>query len=503
MAKGGYFLGIDGGTTGTTVLVLDENWQVVGKGYRRHQMNIPRSGWMEQDPEVLWEDLLFAAKAALEELGLSRSQLEGRILGLGLDHQGETCLVWDRKTGKPLSMAINWQDRRTAQAADRLAANSNFLIRERTGLHADAYFSATKWKWILENDPQLAKRAQNGEICAGTLDSWFVYKMTGGRVHITDPSTASRTMLYNIHTGDWDDDLLALLDLPRAMLPAIRTSAQLYGCTEPDCFLGLRVPVSGVVVDQQAALFGQGCFKNGMVKTTYGTGCFMLMNTGQRPVLSTGGLLTTVGWNLGNGDVFALDGGVYTAGSAVNWLRDKAKLIESASDTQKMACAVKDNGGVYFVPAFVGLAAPHWDPYARGTMVGISADTTREHMVRATLESIAYQVRDNLDAMRTDSGLEIPIMRVDGGMVANPFLMQFQADVLGIPVDVPIISETSALGAAYLAALGVGYFGKTSEIEGNWQLERRYEPAMGEDQRQTLLYNWHRAVERSLAWQEH
>jgi glycerol kinase len=324
--------------------------------------------------------------------------------------------------------------------------------------------------------------------------------MTGGKIHMTDPSTASRTMLYNIHRGVWDDEILEMLSLPRKMLPQIGSSAQRFGMTKPQCFLGLQAPVSGLIVDQQAALFGQCCFHTGMIKTTYGTGCFLLMNTGQTPIKSPGGLLTTVAWNLGEKDTFALDGGIYTAGAAVNWLREKMGMIESFEQTQQMAESVQDNGGIYFVPAFVGLAAPHWDSCARGTIFGINSMTEKEQIVRATLESIAYQVSDNLDVMIKDSGFPIGVMRADGGMAVNSFLMQFQADILNIPVDVPVISETSSLGTAYLAAFGEGWFSSLSEIECNWQLQCRYEPKMSDDERQTLLYNWHRAVERSLGW---
>lgn len=499
MGNHAYYLGIDAGTTGTTALLLDEKWQVASTGYRRHAMSIPQAGWMEQDAEQLLSDVMLAIGQALDQVNMT-----GQVLyGIGIDHQGESCLIWDKETGKPIAPAINWQDRRTTGYADWLAANHGDLIRARTALHADAYFSATKLKWLLDHVEGARARANAGALCAGTLDSWFVWKLTGGRVHATDPSTASRTMLYNIHTGRWDSQLLDLLDIPESILPEIRPSAGSFGETDPDCFFGCRVPITGVIVDQQAALFGQCCFDNGMVKATYGTGCFMLMNTGRRVVESKGGLLTTVAWQVDHGNVFALDGGIYTAGAAVNWLCDKLKLIDSAANTQSLAASVPNTGGVYFVPAFVGLAAPHWDSYARGTMVGISTFTTREHIVRATLESIAYQVRENMDVMKADSGIDIPVMRADGGMVNNEFLMQFQADILGIPVDVPVISETSALGAAYLSALGTGCFASTADIKGHWKLARRYEPQMREDERQSLLYGWRRAVERSLGWIEH
>lgn len=495
MKHTGYFMGIDAGTTGTTVLIMDEKWNVAAKGYQKHIMNSPKPGWMEQDANVLWEDLLCAVKKALSQLPLN-----AQILGIGFDHQGESCLIWEKSTGNPLSQAINWQDRRTVSAVEELAAKYGEEIQKRTGFFPDSYFSAEKFVWELEQIPNGHQRAENGELCAGTLGSWFLWKMTGGKIHMTDPSTASRTMLYNIHSGEWDDEILEILSLPHKMLPKIGSSAQRFGMTQPQCFLGLQVPVSGLIVDQQAALFGQCCFHTGMIKTTYGTGCFLLMNTGQTPIKSPGGLLTTVAWNLGGKDTFALDGGIYTAGAAVNWLREKMGMIESFEQTQQMAESVQDNGGIYFVPAFVGLAAPHWDSCARGTIFGINSMTGKEQIVRATLESIAYQVSDNLDVMIKDSGVPIGVMRADGGMAVNSFLMQFQADILNIPVDVPVISETSSLGAAYLAAFGEGWFSSLSEIESNWQLQCRYEPKMSEDERQTLLYNWHRAVQRSLGW---
>ena len=389
-----------------------------------------------------------------------------------------------------------------ARYADELTKEHGEIIREKTGLMADSYFSGPKIKWIIDNVDGVKEKIQEGRILAGTLDTWLIWKMTHGRVHVTDCSTASRTMMLNIHTGKWDEEILDILGISKSILPEICDSSMMYGKTDPLDFLGASIPISGSVVDQQAALFGQACFRSGTIKCTYGTGCFMLMNTGDKAVYSKNGLLTTVAWKLNNKMTFALDGGIYITGAATQWLRDGIKIIKNASETEEMAYSVKDNGGVYFVPAFSGLAAPHWDSYARGTIVGITGGTTREHIVRATLEATAYQVKDNLDVMNMDSDMPITIMRADGGATANNFLMQFQADLLGIPVDVPVIQDTTALGAAQLAALGIGEFDSIEQLEGNWKLAKRYEPKMSVDERESLLYNWHRAVERAKNWSE-
>ena len=493
-----YYLGLDQGTTGTTALLLDENWDCIARICREHTQYYPTPGWVEHDPLEIWDRILEVVDAAAKEAGIGVSD----ITCIGLDNQGETVMLWDKTTGLPVYNAIVWQDRRTASQADEISERYGEMIREKTGLVVDAYFSATKIKWIIDNVKGVKEKIDRSEILAGTLDSWMIWKMTQGKTHITDFSTASRTMLLNIHTGRWDDEILEALDIPKKILPEIRESAEIYGHTEPMVFLGAEIPISGSVVDQQAALFGQACFKPGMVKTTYGTGCFMLMNTGDQPVYSPNGLLTTIGWTLNKKTSFALDGGVYIAGAAVQWLRDGLKMIEEASQVEQLAKSVDDTGGVYFVPAFAGLAAPHWDQYARGTMIGITRGTTREHIARATEESIAYQVKDNLDVMVKDSGIPIEVMRADGGAVRDEFLMQFQADILGIPVDVPVIAETTALGAAYLAAFGIGDFHDLNEIENKWKLYKRYEPKMSGEAREKLLHNWHRAVERSKRWVE-
>lgn len=491
-----FYLGLDQGTTSTTALLLDSKWSVAARGNIEHKQHYPKPGWIEHDPMEIWRCILEAIQVAMNEAGARPEE----IACIGLDNQGETVVVWDKLTGVPIYNAIVWQDRRTSRYADSITEKYGELIREKTGLMIDSYFSATKLKWILDNVPGAREKAREGRIIAGTMDTWMIWKMTHGQVHITDYSTASRTMLLNIHTGQWDNEILDILEIDRRILPEIRDSSMIYGYTDPLDFFGAKIPISGSIVDQQAALFGQACYVPGSIKTTYGTGCFMLMNTGDKPVYSKHGLLTTVAWGLKGKMTFALDGGIYISGAATTWLRDGLKIIDSPSQTEEMAVQANGNGGVYFVPAFAGLAAPHWDSYARGMMIGITGGTTREQIVRATLEATAYQVKDNLDVMNMDSSIPIKTMRVDGGSVVNNFLMQFQADILGIPVDIPVITETTALGAAYLAALGIGEFGSIHDIAENWKLSKTFEPKMSPDERSTLLYNWHRAVERSKNW---
>ncbi len=493
---GGYYLGVDQGTTGTTVLVLDESWNIRGSGYREHTQYYPQPGWVEHNPEEIWQKTQEAIGAALTQAGVSACE----VRALGLANQGETCLIWDRHTGRPIYSAIVWQDRRTSEAADRLRESHEATIRRKTGLPVDAYFSGLKFRWVLDHVPGARARAASGELMAGTLDTYLLWKMSGGRIEATDPSTASRTMLFDIHNGQWDDELLSLLDVPRGLLGPVADTAGVFGHTSEDAGFGASIPIAASVVDQPSALFGQACHRAGTVKTTYGTGCFMLMNTGERSVESQRGLVTTVAWRLDGRITYALDGGVYIAGAAVQWLRDGLGIIAKAAETEALARSVSDSGGLYFVPAFSGLAAPYWDQYARGTMVGITGGTNRAHIARATLEAIAYQVRENLDVMHADSETSIQVMRADGGAARNEFLMQFQADMLGIPVDVPVIHETTALGAAYLAALGVGDFKGLNEIGAHWKLHRRYEPGISEDQREALLAGWKRAVERCRGW---
>ena len=492
-----YYLGIDQGTTGTTAIIFDEDWNICGKGYVEHKQYYPKPGWVEHDPIEIWNKTKESVAVALVHAGINAKDLRA----IGLDNQGETCMVWDKKTGKPIYNAIVWQDRRTAKIADQLKEKYGELITDKTGLTIDAYFSALKIKWILDNVKDAWNKVDKGDLLVGTLDTWLLWKMTDGDIYITDSSTASRTMLFNLHTNQWDDEILKIIGIPKSILPVIKDSAEIYGYTATD-FIDAKIPIAGSVVDQAAALFGQACFDKGSVKTTYGTGCFMLMNTGDKPVVSKNGLITTAVWSIDKKVTFALDGGVYIGGAAIQWLRDGLKIIKSADETEAMAKSVSNTGGVYFVPAFTGLAAPYWDQYARGTMVGITGGTTREHIVRATLEAIAYQVAENLEVMRKDSGMSIETMRADGGAVVNEFLMQFQADILGIPVDVPMIHETTALGAAYLGALGVGDFNSVEAINSNWKLSKRYIPSIGEDQRKTMMEKWKKAVERSTNWSD-
>ena len=492
---GNYYLGLDQGTTGVTAILFDENWRQVSRGYREIRQIYPQAGWVEHDALDIWESARFAVQQAMDKVGA-----QGRdILCMGLDHEGESVMLWDKATGEPLYNTIVWQDRRTAQAAEELSAQHGERILENTGLMVDSYFSALKLRWLLDNVPRARELLAQGRLLAGNMDAWLAWNITGG-AHVTDPSTASRTMLMNLHSCDWDDEVLSLLDIPRSILPRICDSASLFGHADPSRFCGISAPLSGMLNDQQAALFGQTCFEAGTVKTTYGTGCFMLMNTGTQPVASPGGLVTTVGWRLNGKTSYALDGGVYISGAATQWLRDGLKIISSAAETETMARAAGSNGGVYFVPAFTGLAAPYWDSYARGMMIGITGGTTREHIVRATLESTAYQVSDLLRAMEADSGADIRAMRCDGGAVVNAFLMQFQSDILDLPVHIPEITDTTALGSAFMAALGAGFVGSTDDLRACWRLARTYEPHMSTDERQALLDGWHRAVERCRGW---
>lgn len=490
-----YYLGLDQGTTGETALLLDRDMRVVARGYHEHRQFFPKPGWVEHVPQEILDSLLKAAEQAMRNAGVCWEQ----IRSIGLANQGETCLMWDRYTGEPVYPAIVWQDRRTSTAADALAQQHREDIQQRTGLIVDGYFSATKLQWIMDNVPQVREKIEKGQLLAGTLDSWLVWKLTGGALHVTDCATASRTMLFNIHEKRWDTVLLDLLGVPEEILPQVRECAGDFGTTLPRYTGGVSIPVCGLIVDQQSALYAQNCFTPGSAKVTYGTGCFMLMNAGKTPVTSHSGLLTSIAWQLRGETTYALDAGIYVAGAAIQWLKNQMGLIRSAADTEAMALRTQDNGGVYFVPAFSGLAAPHWDQYARGTMVGITGGTTREQIVRATLESIAYQVSDNLKVMRSDSGIPIERIRVDGGMVCNRFLMQFQSDILGIPVEVPAVFDTTAVGAARLAALGHGDFPDPYGVAGG-QMKKCYEPHMSEDQRQYLLSQWERAVQRAMHW---
>lgn len=494
-----FLLALDQGTTSSRAIIFDEAGSPVASAQEEFRQIFPRPGWVEHDPMEIWKTQADVAALALAEAGLS----PGEIAGIGITNQRETTVLWERATGRPIHNAIVWQDRRTAEACERLKAEGwGPLIREKTGLVPDAYFSGTKAAWILDHVPDGRKRAVKGEIAFGTVDSWLIWNLTGGARHVTDASNASRTMLCNIHTGEWDDDLLRILDVPREILPEIRSSSEVYGEARIKD-LPPRVPIGGAAGDQQAALFGQLCIEPGLVKNTYGTGCFMLMNTGTKPVASERGLLTTVAWKIGGRTDFAIEGSVFIGGAVVQWLRDGLGIIRSSAEVEALAGQVEDTGGVYLVPAFAGLGAPIWDPYARGTIVGITRGTKAAHIARAALESIAYQSMDLLECMRADSGIAIGELRVDGGATVNDTLMQFQADILGIPVTRPPVRETTALGAAYLAGLAVGVWKDIAELGGGTPpVERRFWPTMEQGRVERLIRGWRRALERSRNWAE-
>jgi glycerol kinase len=492
-----YILAIDQGTTASTALVIDKEGRVISSASREIGRIFPQPGWVEQDPEEFVRSSLAVSRKALKKAGLPPSD----ILCLGITDQRETTVVWDRHTGKPAANAIGWQCRRTAPLCEELKRKGMAQsIQDKTGLIIDAYFSATKIRWLLDNIPDGQERARQGDLLFGTVDTWLVWNLTGGKVHVTDYSNASRTMIFNIHTLQWDRELLAMLDIPEQMLPQVMPSSSVYGETEEGLFGDNKIPISAVAGDQQAALFGQACYETGMAKNTYGTGSFVLLNTGKSPVRSEKGLVTTLAWGLNSEVIYAMEGSIFVTGAAVQWLRDGLKIIRNAAETEAMALSVPDTGGVYFVPAFTGMGAPRWDMYARGAVVGLTQGITREHLVRATLEAIAYQSRDVIEAMKSEAGLSIPLLRVDGGGSANKFTMQFQADILGIPIQVSSIAETTALGAAYLAGLATGFWKDTGEVSKKWQATVVYEPSMSEDRREELYVGWKRAVERAARW---
>ena len=493
-----YVMAVDQGTTGSSAFVFDHDGRAAGWAEREITQLYPEPGWVSQDPEEIFQTTLAVCRDALASAGIYPQQLAA----VGIANQRETTVVWDRATGRPLAPAIVWQCRRTAPFCEELKQQGmEPLVRKKTGLVIDAYFSATKIRWLLDQTPGGQRRAEAGGSCAGTIDCWLLYRLTGGKVHATDISNASRTMLFNIHTQKWDDDLLSTLGIPLCILPEVLPSSGIFGETDPGLF-GAAVPIACLAGDQHAALFGQACFQSGMVKNTYGTGSFLLMQTGEQPIPPPKGLLTTIAWQQqGENTKYALEGSIFIAGAAVQWLRDGLGIIEKASDTAEMAQAIADTGGVYFVPAFTGLGAPHWDMYARGTMAGLTGGTTRAHIVRATLEAISYQVRDVLEAMRPATQLELTLLRADGGGSANPFLMQFQADLLGVPVEVPEIAETTALGAAYLAGLAVSFWDSRDELAGQWRLHARYEPRIYREEADKLYAGWQRAIERARNWE--
>jgi glycerol kinase len=494
-----YILALDQGTTSSRAILFDHQGQICGSAAQEFPQHFPQPGWVEHDPNEIWNSQLTVARKVLHDHHVDSHQ----ILAIGIANQRETTVVWDRKSGEPIAPAIVWQDRRTADVCEALRADGKAKkITSITGLELDAYFSATKLKWLLDHVPGARERARNGALAFGTIDSWLVYKLTGR--HVTDVGNAARTMLFNLHLMRWDHDLLQLFDIPEAMLPQVVSSSEEVGNTRAALF-GAEIPVAGIAGDQQAATFGQACHQPGMVKNTYGTGCFMLMHLGRHPVASHNRLLTTVGWRIDGATDYLLEGSVFMGGATVQWLRDGLGIIEKSSDVEALAASVPDSGGVFMVPAFVGLGAPHWDPYARGTLVGMSRGSNRAHIARAALEAIAYQSAELMAAMQKDveaSHRAIPLaeVRADGGAARNDLLMQFQADLLGVPVVRPTVTETTALGAAYLAGLAVGFWDTQEEIAAQWSCERRFEPAMPADRRAELLGQWGRAVERSKTW---
>ena len=494
-----YILAIDQGTTGTAAFVFDHEGRIVSFSDREITQYYPEPGWISHDAEEVFQTTLEVVRAALSSGSVEPRQ----VVAIGITNQRETTVLWERTTGRALAHAVVWQCRRTAPLCQEMRREGlEPLVRERTGLVIDPYFSGTKIRWLLDNTPDGQRRAEGGELCAGTIDSWLLYRLTGGSVHATDVSNASRTMLFNIHTLAWDQDLISYLRIPSNLLPEVRPTSGWFGETEPSLF-GRAIPITCLAGDQHAALFGQACFQPGMVKNTYGTGSFLLMQTGEEPVTPRSGLLSTVAWQRKTAPVqYALEGSVFVSGAAVQWLRDGLGIIQEAADSEALARSVADTGGVYFVPAFSGLGAPYWDMYARGTMVGLTGGTTRAHIARATLEAIAYQVRAVLEAMQSETGLRVPALRADGGGSVNGFLMQFQADILGVPVETPEIAESTALGAAYLAGLAVGFWDSQEDVEHRWRLSRRYQPKMAEGERETLYAGWQRAVERSRGWAE-
>ena len=492
-----YILALDAGTTSVRAILFDRSGRTRGIAQKEIRQIYPRPGWVEHDPEEIWTSQIAAAASVLHRARVR----PGEVAAIGITNQRETAIVWNRASGRPVHNAIVWQDRRTAPACDRLrAAGALRMVQRRSGLVLDPYFSATKVAWILENVRGTRKPAERGDLAFGTVDSWLVWKLTGGRSHVTDASNASRTLLYNIHRGEWDAELLRLFRIPAAMLPEVRSSSEVYG--EASALAGaIRAPIGGIAGDQQAALFGQMCIEPGRSKNTYGTGCFLLQNTGAKALPSKNKLLTTVAWKLGDKLTYAQEGSVFIAGAAVQWLRDGLKIVRTAPEVDRLALTVRDNGGVYLVPAFAGLGAPHWDPYARGLLIGITRETTSAHVARAVLEGIAFQVADLLDAVKSDTGRRFSELRVDGGLCRSAPLMQFQADILGIPIVRPAEIETTALGAAYLAGLAVGFWKSARELASHWKVERVFEPHMPRAHVTELRARWNEALRRAKNWE--
>jgi glycerol kinase len=496
MKKEGYILSLDQGTTSSRAILFDKAGKIAGMAQCEFAQIYPQPGWVEHDPLTIWSGQMDVVRKVMNDCGV----IADDISGIGITNQRETTIIWNRLTGEPVYNAIVWQDRRTAQLCDKLKKDGfDKLIREKTGLIIDSYFSATKAQWILENVSGAKEAAARGELCFGTVDSWLLWKLTGGKTHATDITNASRTMLFNIHTCSWDKDLLKMFSIPEAIMPEVKSCSELFDYTDKQ-ETGFSLPVSGVAGDQQAALFGQMCISPGMVKNTFGTGCFMLLNTGDKAVISNNNLLTTIAWKLGNRVSYGLEGSVFIAGALVQWLRDGVKVISTSAESEKVAGRVKDNGGVYFVPALSGLGAPYWDPYARGMVIGITRDTTAGHIVRAALEGIALQVNDVMQAMSSDLGYELTELRVDGGASANDILLQFQSDILRIPVIRPAVLETTALGAAYFAGLATGFWSSVEEIQVQWEKMSVFTPTMDKSASEAIVSKWHDAVRRASGW---
>ncbi|WP_211653356.1 glycerol kinase GlpK [Planococcus alpniumensis] len=486
-----YIMAIDQGTTSSRAVLFNHKGEIVGTGQQEFEQFFPKPGWVEHDANEIWTSVLACMAGALRKADVEANQ----IAGIGITNQRETAVVWDRNTGKPIYKAIVWQSRQTADICGELKAQGHEeLFRKKTGLLIDAYFSGTKVKWILDNVEGAREKAENGDLMFGTIDTWLVYKLSGGAAHITDYSNASRTLMYNIYDLEWDQELLDILTVPKSMLPEVRQSSEVYANTINYHFFGNEVPIAGIAGDQQAALFGQACFEKGMAKNTYGTGCFMLMNTGEEGVVSEHGLLTTLAWGIDGKVEYALEGSIFVAGSAIQWLRDGLKILDTAPESEQYATSVESTDGVYMVPAFVGLGTPYWDTDARGAIFGLTRGTTRAHLIRATLESLAYQTKDVVNVMIEDAGIELKTLRVDGGAVANDFLVQFQSDILDVPVERPVIQETTALGAAYLAGLAVGFWESKEEIAQQWKVDKTFTSEMPAEQGEKLYDGWKQAV---------
>ncbi|PGA21501.1 glycerol kinase [Priestia aryabhattai] len=492
-----FILSLDQGTTSSRAMLFNKKGEVVHVAQKEFTQYFPKPGWVEHNASEIWGSILAVIASCLSESGVHADQIEA----IGITNQRETAVVWEKATGKPVYNAIVWQSRQTSGICEELKAKGlNDTFRDKTGLLIDAYFSGTKVKWILDNVEGAREKAENGELLFGTIDTWLIWKLSGGKAHVTDYSNASRTLMFNIYDLKWDDELLDILGVPKSMLPEVKPSSEVYAHTVDYHFFGQNIPISGAAGDQQAALFGQACYEKGMAKNTYGTGCFMLMNTGEKAVKSDHGLLTTLAWGINGKVEYALEGSIFVAGSAIQWLRDGLRMFKNAAETENYATRVESTDGVYIVPAFVGLGTPYWDSDVRGAMFGLTRGTKKEHFIRATLESLAYQTRDVLSAMEADSGITLKTLRVDGGAVKNNFLMQFQSDVLDVPVERPQVNETTALGAAYLAGLAVGYWKDCDEIAQQWNMEKSFEPNMEEEQREELYSGWKKAVHATMAF---